>query len=84
VVAQFADRLPGATLLTVTAERDRLWAWLSRALRPGDREREALASVRSVLAGTRAVIGPSVPGTDGFRRTHPQALAAFAPESPMR
>lgn len=74
VAAQFADRLPGATLLTVTAEGDRLWAWLSRALRPGDREREALASVRPALAGTRAVIGPSAPGTDGFRRTHLQAL----------
>ncbi|MFH8663178.1 hypothetical protein [Streptomyces afghaniensis] len=66
VAAQFADRLPGATLLTVTAEGDRLWAWLSRALRPGDREREALPSVRHALAGTRAVIGPSAPGTDGF------------------
>ncbi|WP_406445267.1 helix-turn-helix domain-containing protein [Streptomyces sp. NBC_00631] len=74
VAAQFADRLPGATLLTVAADRDRLWAWLSRDRRPRDREQEALASVRPALPGTRAAIGPSAPGTDGFRRTHLQAL----------
>lgn len=76
VAAQFADRLPGATLLTITADGERLWAWLSRARRLGGREREALTSVRPALAGTRAVIGPSAPGIDGFRRTHLQALDA--------
>ncbi|MFF4630035.1 PucR family transcriptional regulator [Streptomyces griseorubiginosus] len=76
VAAQFADRLPGATLLTVTADAERLWAWLSRSRRPGDGEWQALTSVRPAVAGTRAVIGPSAPGTEGFCRTHLQALDA--------
>lgn len=82
VAAQLADRLPGATLLTVAADAEHLWAWLSRVHRPSDREWQALTCVRPVLQGTRVAVGPAACGTDGFRRTHLQALdAAHAAET---
>ncbi|MFJ9249636.1 PucR family transcriptional regulator [Streptomyces sp. NPDC101776] len=76
VAAQLAGRVPGATLLTVAADGEYLWAWLSRVQRPNAREWQDLVSVRPGLEGTRVALGPPASGTEGFRRTHLQALDA--------
>ncbi|MFG2092250.1 hypothetical protein [Streptomyces sp. NPDC048612] len=51
MAAQLADRLPGATLLTVAADGDHLWVWLSRVRHPSDRERQARLPYAPSLRG---------------------------------
>lgn len=63
--------------LTTAIDRHLTWAWFPRGrapVRPVD-----LDEVRAAVDGTGCTValGMSVAGTDGFRRTHEQAVAAY-------
>jgi DNA-binding PucR family transcriptional regulator len=58
--------------LTVVASASALWTWVS------SREALDLAGLRAALSlgsHSRIALGPSLPGVDGFRRSHVDALA---------
>ncbi len=71
--AELLARSAGARRpFTVVASASSLWAWI-----PGP-EGPALAEVRARLPGlgaARIALGPTLPGMDGFRRSHLDALA---------
>ncbi|WP_354697917.1 hypothetical protein DSM112329_03575 [Paraconexibacter sp. AEG42_29] len=71
--AELLARAAGARRpLTVVAGASALWTWIEGATGPD------VAVLRAGMAGsaqTRVALGPTLPGIDGFRRSHLDALA---------
>jgi DNA-binding PucR family transcriptional regulator len=71
--AELLARAAGARRpFTVVASASTVWAWIPGAEGPD------LAAVRAALDGlaeARIALGPTLPGIDGFRRSHLDALA---------
>jgi hypothetical protein len=76
IARQLADALVGSTLLTLTASDGQLWGWLTRPRPPSVGEMGALAGLVPRAMDVRVALGAPGSGTEGFRRSHLQALDA--------
>jgi DNA-binding PucR family transcriptional regulator len=75
-LAQAAEALGPATrarqVLTVIASSSSVWAWLAAA---ADTGAPAIAAATAAYPAVRVATGPADAGTDGFRRSHFDAVA---------
>lgn len=72
-VGVLARALGAGRPFSVSAGTSALWAWIS-AVAPGLDDLRALAEL--VPAGVRVTLGSALPGVNGFRDSHTEALAA--------
>ena len=76
VAKQAAADFGDTTLLTVPADGDRMWAWISSTKPHPPAHVARLADLRPSVSGVRMAVGTVAAGRAGFRCTHVQAVDA--------